>query len=264
MSGDCKTPIDRRNPQKAQFTCKVNKMVTELAKQPVEKITNKGARTITAQIRKEIEIGVFTNGDQLPAERQLSERYHASRSTIRKALTNLEQVGLVVRKIGSGTFVNYRHGEVIEVDAIIDKISPLQLVDTRIGFERQMTRLAVINATARDLETIGAVLNKLESSANDKEEFTRWDLDFHLLLATASKNPLIVHFYNQINEVRNHSQWNASKDLVLTPEHINDYNRCHRAIYNALCQRDATGALEALNDHMELARTHLIGTEQEL
>ena len=224
----------------------------------------KGARAITSRIRREIEIGTYANGDQLPPERELSERYVASRSTIRKALTNLEEQGLVIRKVGSGTFVNYTGPSEIEVDNVIDRISPLQLMETRIGIERQMTRLAVINATERDIATIASVLERLESSENDKGEFTRWDSEFHLLLARCSGNPLILHLYEQINEVRSHSQWSASKDLVLTPKNIAHYNVCHRAIFNALRNRDAVGAIEALNDHMELARTHLIGTENDL
>ena len=228
------------------------------------KSAGKGARAITTRIRREIEIGTYANGDQLPPERELSERYTASRSTIRKALTNLEELGLVVRKVGSGTFVNYAGPAEIEVENVIDRISPLQLVDARIGIERQMTRLAVINATKRDLEAIASVLEQLENSENDKSEFTRWDSEFHLLLAKCSGNPLILHLYEQINEVRSHSQWSASKELVLTPKNIADYNVCHRAIFNALRYRDAVGAIEALNDHMELARAHLIGTEKDL
>ena len=235
-------------------------MASDLANQTTTTKASKGTRAITALIRKEIEIGTYADGDQLPPERQLSERYDTSRSTIRKALTNLEKIGLVVRKIGSGTFVNNLLFDEDEAENVIDKISPLQLMEARVGFERQMTRLAVVHATARDLATIGAVLEKLENTINDKEEFTRWDLEFHLLLAKCARNPLILHLYSQINEVRNHSQWGASKDLVLTPSNITDYNKCHRAIYVALCQRDVVGALDALNEHMELARTHLIGT----
>ncbi len=235
-------------------------MATNLASQTAGIKTSKGTRAITALIRKEIEIGTYADGDQLPAERQLSERYDTSRSTVRKALTNLEEIGLVIRKIGSGTFVNHLPNDEDEADNVIDKISPLQLMEARVGFERQMTRLAVVHATARDLATIGAVLEKLENTNHDKEDFTRWDLEFHLLLAKCARNPLILRLYGQINEVRNHSQWSASKDLVLTPENIAEYNKCHRAIYNALCQRDVVGALEALNEHMELAHTHLIGT----
>ncbi len=229
-----------------------------------ENVIGRSARAISAQIRREIEIGSYANGDQLPAERQLSERYNASRSTIRKALTNLEQTGFVERKIGSGTFVSYFGPNEFEVENVIESISPLQLIDARIGIERQMTRLAVINATARDLSTMDGVLMQLENATDDKDKFTRWDSEFHLLLAKCSRNPLIYHLYEQINEVRTHSQWSASKDLVLTPENISAYNVCHRAIFEALKNRNQAGAIKALNNHMELARSHLIGTDTEI
>ncbi len=239
-------------------------MIADVKINPMEKSSGMSARAISAQIRREIEMGSYVNGDQLPAERQLSERYKASRSTIRKALTNLEQAGFVERKIGSGTFVKYFGPNEFEVENVIESISPLQLIDARIGVERQMARLAVINATSRDIATMEGVLKQLKDSKDDKNRFTRWDSEFHLLLAKCSRNPLIYHLYEQINEVRTHSQWRESKDLILTPDNINAYNVCHTAIFEALKQRDQTRAIEALNDHMELARAHLIGTEVEI
>ena len=225
---------------------------------------HKGARAITARIRREIEIGSYANGDQLPAERELSGRFGASRSTIRKALTNLEKAGIVIRKVGSGTFVNYVKPDEFEVTNVIDSISPIQLIDARIGIERQMTRLAVINATARDLEIMESVLRRLEESKRDKDDFTHWDSEFHLLLAKCSRNPLILHLYEQVNEVRSHSQWSASKEWVLTPENIAGYNRCHLAIFEAIRNRDPAGAIDALNNHMDLARAHLLGSGSDI
>ncbi len=225
-----------------------------------ENRSSKGSRSIMAQIKRAIEAGTIVNGDQLPPERELSDTYSASRSTIRKALNELEKLGLLSRKVGSGTFVTYSGPAEIDVENVIDQISPLQLIEARVGFERQMARLAVVHATGRDIEKMETILTQLESSQHDKDKFTRADSEFHLMLAKASGNPLMVQLYNQINEVRLHSQWQAARELVLSPDKIRQYNVHHRLIYQGLRNRDAHAIIEALNAHMELAHQDLMGT----
>ncbi|MEP1442064.1 MAG: FadR/GntR family transcriptional regulator [Hyphomicrobiales bacterium] len=217
-----------------------------------------GSRSIADKIRHAIGSGRFTNGDQLPSERELSEMYDASRTTIRKALDTLEVDGMVSRKVGSGTFVTHIVEE-NDIEKVVGEISPIQLIDARIGFERQMLRLAVIHATARDMENLEKILVALESSDTDNALFTQLDSDFHQSVAIASGNPLILQLYNQINEVRTHSQWQAARKTVLTPAKIREYNGHHRQILDALKARDINAAIDALNLHMDLARRDLIG-----
>ena len=225
--------------------------------------TPRGARLITSELRRAIESGVYLDGEQLPSERELSITYASSRSTIRKVLENLEEAELVTRKAGSGTFINYPQPPEDNVEAVIAKISPLQLIEARVGFERQMTRLAVVHATANDLENMEKVLAKLEKAENQKDEFTKLDSEFHLLLANASGNPLIYQLYMRINEVRTHSQWKAAREIVLEPAKIRQYNKYHREILDALIKRDTAAAINALNGHMDLAQQDLLGTEHD-
>ena len=70
-------------------------------------VANRGANSITARLRRAIETGVYSDGDQLPPERQLAVAFGTARSTIRKALDQLELKGFVLRRVGSGTFVSY-------------------------------------------------------------------------------------------------------------------------------------------------------------
>ena len=67
-----------------------------------------GSAGISAQLRRSILEGVYEFSDRLPAERQLAETFNVSRGTIREALRRLEELGMVTREIGSGTFVTYR------------------------------------------------------------------------------------------------------------------------------------------------------------
>ncbi len=222
----------------------------------------RGAGAITTRLRRAIETGVYAHGEQLPAERQLAIALGAARSTVRKALNKLEESGVVIRKVGSGTFVNYAGPLQDSAEDITDLVSPLQLIEARLSVEPYMTRLAAIHATHRDLNAMEAILQHLEASSSDKDAFGHWDSEFHLLLARCSQNPLLVNLYQQINNVRTHAQWTMMKEAILTPAQIDAYNRQHRDLYDALCQRDVNKAVEHINGHLEKARQDLLGASE--
>jgi DNA-binding FadR family transcriptional regulator len=134
----------------------------------------------------------------------------------------------------------------------------LQLIEARLSVEPYTTRLAVLHATRRNLDDMEAVLARAEASVEDKDSFSRWDTEFHLLIAQASSNPLLLSVYRQINQVRLHAQWDAMKEKILTPDVIADYNRQHRNIFNAFVRRDAQGAFALITEHLEKAREDLV------
>jgi DNA-binding FadR family transcriptional regulator len=216
-----------------------------------------GVGAISAYLRRAIETGAYSEGDKLPPERQLALTFDAARSTVRRALDQLEKAGLVSRRLGSGTYVGAT-GAAGHVADLADQISPLQLIEARLSVEPYTTRLAVLHATRRNLDDMEAVLARAEASSEDKDSFSRWDTEFHLLIAQASANPLLLSVYRQINQVRLHAQWDAMKEKILTPEVIIDYNRQHRGIYNALHERDAQTAVAVITEHLEKARDDLL------
>jgi len=131
----------------------------------------------------------------------------------------------------------------------------------RRGIEPHMTRLAVVNASARDLGRLAAALEGLEAAGGDAEAFSHWDERFHLALAECTHNPLLVSMYRQINHVRGHAQWSARKDKILTPQRIARYNHQHRALFKAIRSRDVEGALALISAHLDQARRDLLGVE---
>jgi DNA-binding FadR family transcriptional regulator len=219
---------------------------------------SRGVGAISAYLQRAIETGAYSEGDRLPPERQLAETFQAARSTVRRALDQLEKAGLVSRKLGSGTFVGSATAPNRRVTDLTDQISPLQLIEARLAVEPFTTRLAVLHATQRNLADMEAVLSQAEQSIQDKDEFSKWDGEFHLLIAQASSNPLLLSVYRQINHVRLHAQWDAMKEKILTPDVIADYNRQHRDIFNALHERDAQTAYMLITEHLEKAREDLV------
>ncbi len=218
----------------------------------------RGVGAISAHLRNAIEAGTYNRGDQLPPERELAVTFQAARSTVRRALDQLERAGLVSRKLGSGTFVTASSVESPVAGDVTEVISPLQLIDARCAVEPITTRLAVLNATRRDLSDMETVLARAEACDDDKDEFSKWDAEFHLLVARASRNPLLLIFYKQINIVRLHAQWDAMKEKILTPAVIADYHVQHRGIYQAIDQRDALLAETLITQHLAKARDDLL------
>ena len=60
---------------------------------------------IAERLIAQIESGGLSPGEQLPPERDLSEKIGVNRMTLRRALQVLESQGLIVRKHGIGTFI---------------------------------------------------------------------------------------------------------------------------------------------------------------
>ena len=220
--------------------------------------SGRGPRAISAYLQRAIETGAYGEGDRLPPERELAATFQAARSTVRRALDQLEKAGLVSRRLGSGTFVGATTTANRKTHDLADQVSPIQLIEARLAVEPFTTRLSVLHATRRNLDDMELVLKHAEESLADKDDFSKWDGEFHLLIAHASGNPLLINVYRQINHVRLHAQWDAMKEKILTPEVVAAYNQQHRDIFNALNERDAQGAYALITEHLEKAREDLV------
>ncbi len=222
-----------------------------------EAISVSGSAGIAAKLRRAIIDGAYGLNERLPAERELADLFKTSRGTIREALRRLQELGMVDRQIGSGTFVTYR--QFSEHTEIADVTSPLELIDVRLGIEPQIVRLAVANATAMDIERMRKALGKVEGASGDAEAFSRADAEFHLAMAECTRNRLMVWLYQLVNETRSHDQWAAMKESILVPERIAQYNAHHRHLYNMIAKRNLDAALDTIYDHLDKARSDLVG-----
>lgn len=216
-----------------------------------------GSARIVNQLRRAILDGAYGYRERVPSERELAAEFGAARGTVRTALKQLEDMNLVTRRPGSGTFVRYRgHGD---DEDIAGQTSPLELIEVRLSVEPSVARLAVMHANAQDLERMEEALLRVESCGDDPDSFSRADETFHLALAESTRNPLMVWLYRHINDVRGHAQWSLRKDKILTPERIGEYNAQHRALFAAIESRDTQLAAEIMTRHLEKARSDLLG-----
>jgi GntR family uxuAB operon transcriptional repressor len=214
---------------------------------------------VAAQLRRRILDGEYAFEERLPAERSLAEEFGVARGTIRSVLQILEDQHLVTRQVGSGTYVTHR--EITNQQEIASVTSPLEMNEVRIAIEPQMVRLAIANASARELHELREALRLCEECGGDPEKFARGDAAFHMALAHCSRNKLMYWLYERISEVRLHSQWRTMKAKLLTPERIAFYNTQHRNIYEAVAARDTPTAVQLIKQHLYGVHDDLLETE---
>ena len=219
----------------------------------------RGAHMIAGELMQSIMNGSYSHGQQLPTERQLAESFVASRTTVRKALAMLETQKLVQRRPGSGTYVSFQKNSV--ESGIAERTSPLQLIEVRAVIEPQMARLAVLHASQVDLDKLQALVDDLKAAERDEdgERYSMVDEQFHLSIAAATSNPLMLWLYEQINVIRTHSLWAEMRQKIITSENMRLYNVQHAAVVRAIQARDAAAAAETMVRHMDKARNDLIG-----
>ena len=215
---------------------------------------------VAMQLRRQILEGDYSFEDRLPAERNLAEEFGVSRGTIRSVLQILEKQHLITRQIGSGTYVSHR--ETTDQQEIASVTSPIEMVEVRIAIEPQLVRLAIANASLRDLEGLQNALDQCEACNGDSELFARADTAFHMALAHCSRNKLMYWVYDRISEVRRHSQWGRMKSKLLTPERMDYYNRQHRFLYEAISARDTLRAVKLIKDHLYGVQDDLLENDQ--
>ncbi|HKJ52244.1 MAG TPA: GntR family transcriptional regulator, partial [Gammaproteobacteria bacterium] len=91
---------------------------------------------VAAQLRRRILEGEYAFEERLPAERSLADEFGVARGTIRSVLQILEEQHLVIRQVGSGTYVTHR--ELTNQQEISSVTSPLEMNEVRIAIEPQM------------------------------------------------------------------------------------------------------------------------------
>lgn len=203
-------------------------------------------------IEQQIDEGVWKPGDRLPTERDLVERFGIARNTLRKSLDRLEASGKIMRHVGRGTFVAERPSAVESGDVLILKIlraSPTEIMDVRLMIEPQAGELSAASATADDFAAMQKCLEGAEA-AKDIATFEDWDGRLHQKIVDTTHNQLLSDIYAAINNVRTSTVWGKLKARSLNEERRALYLSQHRAIVEALRNRDPDLARALIRDHL--------------
>jgi GntR family transcriptional regulator, transcriptional repressor for pyruvate dehydrogenase complex len=224
---------------------------------PVYKVirTSRLYEQIVQQIEESVLNGTLKPGDQLPAERELAQRLGVSRTAVREAVKTLREKGLVEAYTGRGTFITdgtsqaARQSFDLMVKLGQQEGSP-HLAELRLILEPGIAALAAVRADADDLVAMRDAVDVMEQAQKDPEAYIEADLDFHLALAEAAGNPLILSLIDSIVGLLREQRLRIF-NVEGGPQRGQSH---HKHIYDAMQRRDPEMARNAMRAHLEQVR----------
>jgi DNA-binding FadR family transcriptional regulator len=219
---------------------------------------------IVQQIEDSIMKGTLKPGDQLPAERELAEKFGVSRTAVREAVKALRERGLVEAFSGRGTFITNGTAQVIRQS--LDFITrsgvgdgSANLAELRSILEPEIAGLAAVRADEGHLAGMREAFAVMETSSSDSEAFIEADLDFHLALAETAANPLVLSLIDSIvgllREQRTeiyHVEGGAKRGQFH-----------HQRILEAMTAKDANRARAAMRAHLDQIRDDFKASQEQ-
>jgi GntR family transcriptional repressor for pyruvate dehydrogenase complex len=210
---------------------------------------------IVQQIEESILKGERKEGSQLPAERDLAKQFGVSRTAVREAIKALQEKGLVDAFPGRGTFVTNGTSNSMRrsLDRIIKSGDPdgwAYLVEVRCILEPEIAALAAVRATAQDLAAMREAYDVMDNAGCDPDAYIEADLDFHLALAEAAANPIVLSLIDSIVGLLREQRLSMFR-IEGGPER-GQYH--HKRILQAIEGCDPRGARAAMQAHLGQVR----------
>jgi len=219
---------------------------------------------VIEQIKNLIDSGEIKPGDQLPSERDLAEYMGISRVSVRQALAVLEAIDVVDIKHGEGTFVSINKDSINNLNLFLSNISkesdPIDIIDARKIIEVEIAGVAAKQRDENDLLSMRNLLSDMQQKIEKGEQTSTVDLSFHLAIATATHNSVLLSIMNQIASLMRQNLWSIAKGLsLMTPGRAEKYLKQHRVIYGYIEDQDFLNAKGAMRDHLLSIEQDLLG-----
>ena len=231
---------------------------------PFQKVTpEKLSHSVVRQIELLILRGILRPGERLPAERELADKLGVSRPSLREAVSDLQERGLLSAKAGAGIFVADVLGSAFAPALTSLFASHDEAVFDYTAFRRDMEGLAAERAanlaSDTDLKVINAVFEKMEAAhpkRNPADE-ARLDADFHLAIIEASHNVIMLHMMRSMYDLLREGVFYNRTIMFKQRTTREVLLEQHRAINNALQARDPIAARAAVETHLSYVEDSL-------
>lgn len=203
------------------------------------------------QIKAMIVRGDLGPGDKLPIENELAARLGLSRGSLREAVRALAVMGVLEVRQGDGTYVTSLQPELLLQSIgffteLNQESTLVQILDARRMLEAGAAALAAHFASPEELETLERLVDEMPG-CDSVEAFVDNDMEFHRVIATASRNDVVVALLDNLSSRTTRARvWRGITETGANERTVEE----HRAIYEALVAHRGDIAAALITAHI--------------
>ncbi|EEZ6488674.1 FadR/GntR family transcriptional regulator [Escherichia coli] len=219
------------------------------------------SNTLSAQVRDYILSLIarqkLTVGMPVPSEMQLTQELGVSKGVVREAYRSLAALGILETKSGKVPRIKAFDSSVLQVifsfATLTEQVSSSQILAARRWLEAGCVQMAALNGDEEDFAALKQEMSLIREEFSDTERFLEHDLNFHLLLSQASKNPLFSILLQALHTQLTHSMRAGLEAQRNNHEYERGIIALHQRVCDCVCNRDAEGAMKAMDEHFNLS-----------
>ncbi|UZD49516.1 FadR family transcriptional regulator [Peribacillus frigoritolerans] len=211
---------------------------------------------VSDELYEMIRSGSLKPGEQLDSIQQLAENFQVGRPAIREALSALSSMGLIEIKQGEGTFVKTFDPAImnhpLSAALLMDQDNIKHLLEVRKILESGTAEVAAKKRTEENLIELKDMLFNMEKVSDDEELSDKADISFHVAVANASQNELLITLMNHVSELMTEKMRDIRRVALYSEEMtLKQLYQQHVRIYDAIVAQDEDGARSAMLFHLQ-------------
>lgn len=214
--------------------------------------TERVSDVIAERLAQTIRDGRLKPGDRLPTEAELARDFGVGRTSVREGLQKLRAFGLIESRKGLGAFVSAPPPDDPLIDfsrwATTNPRAIVELVEARFALEALAAALAAVRGSEDEIAALERH-NQAHGEAGERGDIAtvvRTDEAFHAAIMNAGRNQFLQRLYEALI-----TELTAFRRKTLALPWAADRSvKGHRAVIDAIRRRDATGARQAMIEHL--------------